>query len=455
MSGGSKYDVELTSKDLFSADSESSSCFVSEAGGLEWLIDALKQNCLSQRCEVQLERLSFLPVTQLCGQIIYSSCSERSSSTDSQQRKALLQDVDSSQSVCLQSSAESHRFSVTNNESSDYLKSASSYDLSASVTGLPSDYCKTSAKLSNVEELEAVTADQSNEISMDTKLQSTIRGQTQFTDLEDKTAKDTGVCKKGLVLLQKTQLPHLCLKGLAQQKEAGATCSKRSVTQDPKQPARKGRAASPRKSQIRSVSKAKSAESEKTSEPALPPVKTCRTMKRLRRSLQFKDDPHKSSTDMSESASDDQTNIGQRSESDTNKNSASLKISTKNGSYTRLKAASGKKVEKLHKSICREEKTCLGSKENRRGSVFPQQTGTARKACVSGMSVSRWKNKRVHGETLRSRAAKKSAAKAAQCELISVQHIQPMVRTDSRIKHSKSQTNVTELAYIKENCTDY
>ncbi|XP_037530260.1 uncharacterized protein haspin [Nematolebias whitei] len=189
LSGDSKaqYDVELASRDLFSSDSESSSRFVSAAGGLEWLIEALKQKCLSQRCEVQLERLSFLPVTQLC-------------------------------------------------------------------------------------------------------------------------------------------------------------------------------------------------------------------------------------------ACDDHTNVGQLSESDNNENSASSKIDTKNGRSTRSKAASGNKVEKLHKPICRVEKSCLGSKENRRGSVFPQQTGTARKACVSGISVSRWKNKGVDGGTLRSRAAKK----AAPCELISVQHIQPM-----------------------------
>lgn len=433
MSGGSKakYDVELASRDLFSADSESSSLFVSAAGGLEWLIEALKQKCLSQRCEVELERLSFLPVTQLCGQTIYSSCLERSSSSDSQHRKELLQDVDSSQSVVsLQSSAESHHcFSLTNNESGDYLKSASSYDLSASVNGLPSHYCKTSAKLSNdktcVEALEAVPADQSHEISMDTKLQSSTRVQTQFTDQEAEAAKDTCVSEKCIGLLQKTQLPHLFRKGFSQQKEAGAACYERCAAQDLKQPERKGRALSPRKAQVSSVAKAKCAESEKESEPASPPVKKCRTMNQLRKTLQFKD------AHMSEPACDDHTNVGRLSESNNNENSASTKIGTKNGRSTRPKAASGKKVEKLHKPICRVENSFLDSKENRRGSVFPQQTGTARKACVSGVSVSRWKNKGVDGGTLRSRAAKQ----AAPCELISVQHIQPMVRTESRIKH--------------------
>lgn len=431
LSGDSKAkcDVELASRDLFSADGESSSLFVSAAGGLEWLIEALKQKCLSQRCQVELRRLSFLPVSQLCGQTIYSSCLERSSSSHSQHSKELLQDVHSQSVVSLQSSAESHRLSLTNNESGDYLKSASSYDLSASVNGLPSDYCKTSAKLSKdktcVEVLEAVPADQSHEISMDTKLQSSIRVQTQFTDQEAKAAKNTCVSKKCSVLLQKTQSPHLYCKGFAQQKEADAACHERCVAQDLKQAERKGRASSPRKAQVSSVAKAKCAESEKKSEPASPPVKKCRTTNQLRKTLQFKD------AHGSEPACDHHTNVSRPSESDNNENSASSKMGTKNGRSTRPKAASGQKVEKLHKPISRVDKSCLGSKENRRGSVVPQQTGTARKACVSGVSVSRWKNKGDDGGTQRSKAAKK----AAPCELISVQHIQPMVRTESRIKH--------------------
>ncbi|XP_017270392.1 serine/threonine-protein kinase haspin [Kryptolebias marmoratus] len=429
--GGSKatYDVELLSGDLFSADSESSSRFVSAAGGLEWLIEALKQKCLSQRCTVQLERLSFLPVTQLWSQTTYSSCLERSGSVDSQQIKRLLWFVHSSQNDDHpQSSAGSLHgcFSATNNESSDYLGSAVSCD--PSENGSPSDDYKKSAELSRIkacmEQSESVTTDHSNEIIKHTQLPSRTRVQTLFTDMESKAAKDKCV-KKCFILMQKTQLPNLHLKGFARQKEAGVTCE-RSVIIDNKQSEREGSELSLRKSRNGSVAKA---ESRKASESKSPLEEKCLTGKHQRRTLQSKHAPHKSSTDVSESARDAQPEICQLSESDDDNAAASSKISTKCGSTARSKTASREEVEKSHKSVSKREETLLVPKGKRSENVFTQQTGTSRKACVSGVSVSRWKNRGGGGRTLRSRVAKTGNAKAGKCsigELISKQHTQSM-----------------------------
>ncbi|XP_071779313.1 uncharacterized protein LOC139930121 [Centroberyx gerrardi] len=67
---------EVPSQKLFSlvsSETEGSSHFVSVAGRLEWLVEALKDNCLTQRCTVQLERVDKLTVALLHSQTPYSS----------------------------------------------------------------------------------------------------------------------------------------------------------------------------------------------------------------------------------------------------------------------------------------------------------------------------------------------------------------------------------------------
>ncbi|XP_071380760.1 uncharacterized protein [Centroberyx affinis] len=67
---------EVPSQKLFSlvsSETEGSSHFVSAAGGLEWLVEALKDNCLTQHCTVQLERVDKLTVALLHSQTPYSS----------------------------------------------------------------------------------------------------------------------------------------------------------------------------------------------------------------------------------------------------------------------------------------------------------------------------------------------------------------------------------------------
>ncbi|XP_068178237.1 serine-rich adhesin for platelets [Antennarius striatus] len=72
-----KIDEGLESLHLLSADdTEKSSRFVSAAGGSDWLMEALKEKCLTRRCSVKLKTLCSLSAAQLSAQTNYSSCLE-------------------------------------------------------------------------------------------------------------------------------------------------------------------------------------------------------------------------------------------------------------------------------------------------------------------------------------------------------------------------------------------
>ncbi|KAK2817029.1 hypothetical protein Q5P01_025220 [Channa striata] len=136
----SKSSGELQHTVQLSEDSESSSYFVSAAGGLEWLIEALKEKCLTKRCTVQLERLDIPTVTQLCSQTTYSSCLGDELSLQSQQTDKHPIFVNSGQTDDLQSSEASFdlHLSVTNDKNSAFFPPVNSFDSpdqAASVTG--------------------------------------------------------------------------------------------------------------------------------------------------------------------------------------------------------------------------------------------------------------------------------------------------------------------------------
>lgn len=57
-----------------SEDPQSNIQFLSAAGELQWLTEALKEKCVHVPCTVQLERLCSPTVSQLCSRTTYSSC---------------------------------------------------------------------------------------------------------------------------------------------------------------------------------------------------------------------------------------------------------------------------------------------------------------------------------------------------------------------------------------------
>lgn len=401
---------ELPSVNLLSADSEISSHFLSATGGLDWLTEALKQKCLSQRCTVQMSRLNCLTVTQLCSQTACSSSLEDSSSVNSQQTEEQPQSADSGQTVNYAHSSEesyNHHPSVENNKASDCLKSVNDFDQCASeIYESPSaDYEKsndwTSHSRKDVERSESV-------IYVDTTQHTQNRGEIIMVK-ESKAAMD----KKCFVQLQKLAPSPLKAKQLSKSKNRSSP-----------------------------VAKAQHLDPDRTAVPKLmlkercvknkPVVQVKRlTMSQLRENLHLKCATVKSSTDVSDSSSNEETNSGHLSVSDCSKHTASMKSgSQKNGSATAEgETASGREPdENYHKR----KKISLAPKGKKRRSTSTDRPGTTRKACVSGMSVNRWKNKgaaSTHG--FGSRTGRTKAVDCSITELVSKQPNQSQVTTAS------------------------
>ncbi|XP_044047008.1 uncharacterized protein haspin isoform X2 [Siniperca chuatsi] len=465
---------ELPSLNLLSTDaSESSSHFESAAGGLEWLIEALKEKCLTDRCTVQLERLDKLTVTQLYGQTTYSSCLGLSSSVCSQQTNEHPLSMDSGQSVDLSQSSEPSfnlHLSVTNNKTTDYLQSpedADSVTDSQSTNNSPSVDCKQSAEhrctQESMEQSAAVLyvesthhTDSSVEFIMGTQLPANSPVQALFTEEETVTVKDKCLTKKCTVQLKNwasSQLTVQQLKGFMEQKEAGLACcmsanpdANKSEDLTCSGEITERMMASVRQSVSSLVAQTQSNDPE-TEEKAAVLKEKCLTdrliveMKRvtlsqLKEILQLKDTKLKSPTDVSDSASDDQTKNDHQSGSDTNhcnEDTFAMKVNMKKRGSTSSEQKIASDKEEVVKNSCniphKRKKTSLAPKEKKRRSTSADRPGTTRKACVSGLNVSRWKNKgNASTHMFRSRTAQTGGNKAVDCsinELISTQHKQP------------------------------
>ncbi|XP_074486194.1 uncharacterized protein haspin isoform X2 [Sebastes fasciatus] len=414
--------VNLLSTD----DSESSSRFVSAAGGLEWLIEALKEKCLTECCTVQLERVDNLTVSELCSQTTYSSCLGHSSSAHSRQ-------TDDHLSQSSETSFHLH-LSVTNIKTSDYLQSVNSFESSehaASVTdNSPSaehtqESMEQSASVLYVESTHH--KDSSVEFIMETQLPASSSVQTRFAVAVE----DESLTKKCTV-----QLKKMASLSDANSSENEHTCN----IEDPEDLTCSGEITERMMASVRQSTNKSSpvAQTEEKAAVLTTMLKEkCLTDKsivkiervslsQLKEILQLRDAKLKSPTDVSDSASDDQTQHGHQSESDTNHcNVSAVKVDMKRGrgsSSSEDKIASDKEGVKNnvpHKG----KKASLAPKEKKRRSTSTDRPGTTRKACVSGLSVSRWKNK-----SSASTHMFRSRTKAVDCsidELISTQHKQP------------------------------
>lgn len=464
--------AELPSLNLLSTDdSESSSHFVSAAGGLEWLIEALKEKCLTERCAVQLERLDCLTVTQLCSQTTYSSCLGHSSSVNSLQTNEHPPSVGSVQTIDLSQSSEPSfcpNLSVTNNKTSDYLQSVNSSqspEPAASVTdgqstnSSPSVDCKQSAEHSSSNEPTEQSAsvlcvesthhtDSSVQFIMGTQLPANGPVKTRFTE-ENKCL--TKTCT--------VQLKNWALS--PQLKEFVSENDRSHHIDDPEDLTRSGEITERLMAFVRQSINSSSAVAQtlcndpETEEKAavltamlkdkcltdklIVEIKRV-TLSQLKEILQLKGTKLKSPTDASDSASDDQTKSDRQSESDTNhcnEDTSGMKVDIKKrgSSNSEDKIASDK--EEVVKDSCnvphKRKKTSLAPREKKRRSTSADRPGTTRKVCVSGLSVSRWKNKgSANTHMFRNRTSQMGGNKAVDCsisELISTQHKQPRVRT--------------------------
>ncbi|XP_072239807.1 uncharacterized protein haspin [Leuresthes tenuis] len=395
-----KGDGELPTENVLSAHSESSSHFVSAAGGFEWLVEALKEKCLSQHCTVQLERLAYPTVTQLCSQTTYSSCLEQSSSVHSRSSRKQPESVDSE--------SFNRQFSDTANKTGDGFLYANSFEESASVTdshgaslSALADYKKSPEDLdikAQMERSESVLyvdsfqqTDESCEIILGTQLPARSTLPTRFIKEEASTAKC--LSKKCLVQLPKLSLSQQTVQ---QVKAAGLDFRMKSGNQEARQNEEEsvrcsGEAAESKDNKSPGDEKVTTSTDPETAAVATSMLKNkCQTdrlivtvkratLSQLREMLPPKYADLKSSTDVSDSASDGQT------KSHRNESAASSKVRT---------SGSGKEDGKNPGiNVPKRKKASQALKEKKRRSTSTDRPGTTRKACVSGMSVSRWKNK--------------------------------------------------------------
>ncbi|XP_047430907.1 uncharacterized protein haspin [Mugil cephalus] len=351
-----------------SSDGGSSSHFVSAAGGLEWLVEALKEQCLTHRCTVELKRLDHFFLAQLHSETASSSCLEGSASS---QRTNQPHFVDRGQTIDFSQSLKLY-LSLTSNKTSDDLQSVNTSEQVASASNCHSTNssqsidCDQSAQLSNSSmEPSGSTRDTdgSFEVIVDTRLQSSGAVQTLFTGEE---AKYTSLLKKCCVPVKKVDLSDLT-EVFTQQQEPALVCSEKSVN---------------------------------------------------RRASKW--------------ASDDQTKSHHTSESDCCEDTSSGKAGVKpvGSSSSSDVVSSDREVAKNSSGAAlKRKKMSQVPKEKRRRSASKDRTGTTRKVCVSGSSVTRWTNKSSAGtHVFNSRTAQTGGSKAVECsihELISSHHQQP------------------------------
>ncbi|XP_034543402.1 serine/threonine-protein kinase haspin [Notolabrus celidotus] len=444
----------LQSLNLLSTDgSELSSCFVSAAGGLEWLIEALKEHCLTDRCTVQLERLDLLTMTQLCSQTTYSSCLEQSSSVHRTNEHPPSEH--SLQTSCDHAS----------NETRDYLHSAESFESPEHAAPVTESHSTNSSSLAdcmpsveNSSSKEDSTeqpasnqhTDSSVEFIMGTQLLPNSPVQTLFSEEEAAAVKDKCPTKKCTVVLQKSALSPVIvqqLKELMQPQDAhlafdekssktdantsenypeGVTCSE-EVTETMMASVMQSGNSSSTEAQIKSndTEREERAAVYKAllKEKCLTDIVTVQmkrlTLTQLKEIRKLKGTILKSAADVSGSASDDQTKTEQQSESDinhSNEDTSAMRVRKNDSNTSEDRIVSDREEAAPHKR----KKASHAAKEKKRRSTSADRPGTTRKACVSGLSVSRWKSK---DSTHMCRSSK--AIDCSINELISTQPKQP------------------------------
>ncbi|KAM9314923.1 uncharacterized protein haspin [Pholidichthys leucotaenia] len=377
--------------------SGSSSHFVSAAGGLEWLIDALKKKCVTNCCTVKLMRLDNPAATQLCGQTTYLSSLENSSSVHSRHITKQLQFVEREHSIELFESSDpslNHHPSTTIDKTD--LKLFNSSVKTALVTQSHSDLQSAEHSFSKVS-VEHAESPFYVEFSHQTDSNSYI-----IMDIQSPTSSTIQTLIKNCsVHIEKMALPELQLKGVTQQEDTSLVGAKRQSVEPE---------TGEKETVIVNMLKKKC-----LTDNCVVRMKR-ETVSQLKQILKLKDRV-KSPSDVSDSTSDDETKTEHPSEKDRREDTTSTEDKTTSDTDA---------VKTSCNVVSKRTKTSLALKEKKRRSLSTNQPGTTRKACVSGMSVSRWKTK---GSThiFRGRAAQKSRTKAVDCsinELLSDQHKQ-------------------------------
>lgn len=452
--GGESPSLNLLSSD----DIISSSQFLSVAGELEWLIEALKEKCLTVRCTVQLERLE--TVTQLCSQTTYSSCLGHLSPGYSHQTSEQKLCEDSIQTIGLSQFSEpslNFHLSVTNSETSGFLQSVNTPKHAAFVSNSqssnisPLSSFKVTEQSASEMHLDFAHTDGSNEFIMDTQLPANSPVKPLVTQ-----EKDAAIKNKCTIQFQKwapIQMNAQQLKGFMEYKEAGLTCNKTSSNPDKNRPdindtpntvGPEDLKCSAEITESIMASNGQPINSSPVTEMHSVDLEMEEEVARLKKRC-LTDKPIVGIKRLTVSQLK-VLNLRNRkhhhhSESDTNRSNVNTSVTNvglkKRGSYSSEETISSDKKDVL-KNSCniphKRKKASLAPKVKKSRSTSTDRPGTTRKACVSGLSVSRWKNKDdASMHMFGSRTAQVSGKKDCSIsELISPKENCPRVRTTCR-----------------------
>lgn len=463
---------------LSTVDSECGTYFVTTAGELEWLIQALKERCLSTRCTVELDRLDSVLLSQICSQTIYSSCLGQSSSCYSHQTSGRPLHGNSIQAIDLSQSSDTPfnlQLSVTVNENSGHLQSPNSVESSehrvpvtdsrSSNTSPPAqDFSlkePTEQSLPKVVE-PSLQTDGSDELIMDVQLAANSSRKTLFAEAGAAAIRNNRLTKKYSVKLENLNAQQL--SAFMQEKTARLTCrieaadqeeichrenindliypveiSEREMVSNKKSLNGSSRVAQIESVDIKAGEKAVGLTAKLKQDCLHDKFKV--KIKKLAVSeigkiLQGRDGTLKHLTDARDYKKDGQLINGLQSESDNNRSSEeTTKVGLRRrGSTISKETILSDKDENLKNSqniAHKRKKTSLAPKQKKRRSTSTDRPGTNRKACVSGLSVSRWKNKDMF------RTATVGHNKTVDCsisELISTKYKPPKVRRHAQ-KH--------------------
>lgn len=381
--GGKSQSLYLSTDEI-----ESNSHFLSAAGDRRVTMEAQKEKCLTMRCTVQLERLNNLSVTQLCSQTAYSSCLGHSGSGYSPQTTENSLRADSIQIVDLSqfSQPSVHLYlSMNNSKASGSLQSVNSEEagMTCNTNSTNPDENRSEIECThNTDDPESLT--HSGEITEKT-MASNRRPLNNSSPVAETQYVDA---EKVLTAMQKKK----CLTG-----------------------------------------------------KPMVGIKTL-TSSQLKETLELRDKKLLSSH---HSYSDDQIKNRHQSESYTNhinEDISATKVGLKKRGLTSSKKviSSDKEAPKNSCNIPHKRKK-TAAKEKKRRNTSTDRHGSTRKVCVSGLSVSRWKNKDgASTHTFRSRTVQVGGNKTVDCsisELISAQQKQPRVRTTcTQTQHSTTET---------------
>ncbi|XP_077380736.1 uncharacterized protein haspin isoform X2 [Festucalex cinctus] len=344
-------------------------CSVSTVEDLLSLTELLKWKCLAKRCNVRVKRLDSLTLNQLCNQNTYPSrfadLSPAHRRPTAEQQTIFMGNMLSPE-LLYESSFAATKDETTRNE------------LESETLDIP---IRLALSLSQSQPLLAESEFMEASTSAHTESTQHTCSSSEFFTCEQFTGSFPGqmsACEQGAYDSFREKSPKVVLKRLELDEIKRAVCKKLSV----------GRSRSISVGTQSSVGSLSMALIEKCRSDK-PVVRIQRLTSTQLMELQQKGRKCISSTNGPDVTSEDLTSNKRQNNHD---QKVSCKDMEKGSSSSDKIGDSGKETSKKHSKVDQQASGLDGKKKMMRKNHFMSRPGTTRKACVSGLSVSRWKN---------------------------------------------------------------